>query len=214
VLQGPSDEGRSSYQVALMVCEHCQRASQQGQGELIEVGPEVLEMASCDAQHVGRADGAHVGASLSRAVQDIAPAVRRLVLRRDRGRCQVPSCRHATWVDVHHVVPREEGGGHEPDNLVTLCGAHHRALHRGTLVVERSAAGALLFRHADGTVYGQELDAAAVDAGAKAFQALRALGFKEGEARWALAHVNGEVSVEAQVRHCLLLLTERLARAS
>jgi hypothetical protein len=217
VLEGPSDEGRSSYQVALTVCEHCQRAYQQGQGELIEVGPEVLEMASCDAQHVGRVDGAHVGASSPRAVQDIAPAVRRRVLRRDRGRCQVPTCRHATWVDVHHVVPREEGGGHEPENLVTLCGAHHRALHRGTLAVERSDAGALVFRHADGTSYGQELDAAAADAGAKVFQALRGLGFKEGEARWALAHMpeaGGEASVEARVRHCLLLLTERLARAS
>jgi Holliday junction resolvasome RuvABC DNA-binding subunit len=65
--------------------------------------------------------------------------------------------------------------------------------------------------------YGQKLDAATADAAAKAFQALRGLGFKEGEARWALAHVthvDGEASVEAQVRHCLLLLTERLARAS
>lgn len=131
-------------------------------------------MASCDAQHVGRMD-AHVGIGTARAAQDIPPAVRRLVLRRDQGRCQVPSCRHATWVDVHHVVPREEGGGHETDNLVTLCGAHHRALHRGTLVVERGGAGALVFRHADGSGYGQEPDACAVDAGAKAFQALRAL---------------------------------------
>jgi hypothetical protein len=217
VLQGPSDEGRSSYQVALTVCERCQRACQQGQGDPVEVGPEVLEMASCDAQLVGRVDGAHMGASPPRAVQDIAPAIRRSVLRRDQGRCQVPGCRHATWVDVHHVVPREEGGGHEPENLVTLCGAHHRALHRGTLVIERSDAGALVFRHADGTSYGQELDAAAADAGVKAFQALRGLGFKEGEARWALAHmtdVGGEASVETRVRHCLLLLTERLARAS
>jgi Holliday junction resolvasome RuvABC DNA-binding subunit len=85
------------------------------------------------------------------------------------------------------------------------------------LVIERSDAEALVFRHADGTSYGQKLDAAAADAGVKAFQALRGLGFKEGEARWALAHVTdvgGEASVEARVRHCLLLLTERLARAS
>jgi 5-methylcytosine-specific restriction endonuclease McrA len=217
VLQGPSDEGRSSYQLALTVCERCQCAKQHGQGELIEVGPEVLEMASCDARHVGRVDGAHVGARPSRAVQDIPPAVRRLVLRRDQGRCRVPGCRHATWVDVHHVVSRGEGGGHEPENLVTLCGAHHRALHLGTLVAERSDAGALLFRHADGKGYGQALDAAAAEAGAKTFQALRGLGFKESEVRWALAQttdVGAEASVEARVRHCLLLLTERLARAS
>lgn len=216
VLVGPSDEGRASYQVALTVCGRCQRARQQAQGELIEVGSEVLEMASCDAQHLGHVD-AHVGVGPARAAQDIAPAVRRLVLRRDRGCCRVPSCRHATWVDVHHIAPREEGGGNEPESLVTLCGAHHRALHRGTLILERGTAGALLFRHADGTSYGQEPDVLAADAGAKAFQALRSLGFKEREVRWALAHVtgvNGEASVEARVRQSLLLLTERLARAS
>src|SRR5204863_7051106 len=33
VLGGPRDEGRSSYQVALTVCEHCRRGMQQGRGE-------------------------------------------------------------------------------------------------------------------------------------------------------------------------------------
>jgi Holliday junction resolvasome RuvABC DNA-binding subunit len=101
--------------------------------------------------------------------------------------------------------------------ISSLCGAHHRALHRGTLVVERSDAQALAFRHADGTSYGRELDPAAAYASARAFQALRGLGFKEGEARWALAQmtdVGGDGNVEVRVRQCLLLLTERLARAS
>ncbi len=57
VLQGPSDEGRSTYQVALTVCERCQRAAQQGGGEQVEVGRELVEMAACDGQHVGGLDG-------------------------------------------------------------------------------------------------------------------------------------------------------------
>ena len=52
-LGGPKDPGRSSYQIALTVCESCRRATQQGRGELIEVGPEILEMAECDRQHIG-----------------------------------------------------------------------------------------------------------------------------------------------------------------
>ena len=66
VLEGPRDEGNSSYQVALTVCEHCRRGKQQGRGELIEVSPEVVEMAECDGQHIGRVESsvepdAHVG---------------------------------------------------------------------------------------------------------------------------------------------------------
>ena len=55
-LGGPSDEGRANYQVALTVCESCRRGWQQGRGEQIEVGADVVEMARCDAQDVG-----HVG---------------------------------------------------------------------------------------------------------------------------------------------------------
>lgn len=75
----------------------------------------------------------------------------------------------------------------------------------------------LTFRHADGSAYGR-LDAPAVaDAEAKAFLALRSLGFREGEARWAIAQVTdaGDAeSVATRVRACLLLLTDGVARAS
>ena len=71
-LEGNRDAGRASYQIALTVCKSCRRATQQGRGEAIEVRPQVVEMAECDAQHIGnvnahvRADGeargrAHVG---------------------------------------------------------------------------------------------------------------------------------------------------------
>jgi hypothetical protein len=221
VLEGPRDEGRASYQIALTVCEQCQRGRQDGAGEATRVGLEVIEMAGCDAQHVGRlavvGGHAHVGANTQRAAQDVPPAVRRLVLRRDHGRCVVPGCRHVTWVDVHHLQPREDAGGHEPENLMTVCGAHHRALHRGRLRVDGTPASGLTFRHADGSAYGRVGAPAVADAGAKAFQALRGLGFRESEARWALGqltHDGGSESVEAQVRAGLLLLTRRLAHAS
>jgi hypothetical protein len=52
-LGGPS-VARGSYQIALTVCEQCRRAWQQGNGQLARVGPEIVEMACCDAQHLGR----------------------------------------------------------------------------------------------------------------------------------------------------------------
>jgi hypothetical protein len=53
-----------------------------------------------------------------RAKQAIAPALRRAVLARDQHRCRVPGCTHATFVDVHHVQPRSEGGRNEASNLL------------------------------------------------------------------------------------------------
>jgi hypothetical protein len=222
VLRGSRDEGRASYQIALAVCEHCQRGRQEGAGESTPVAPDVVEMAGCDAQHLGQVAAVggrrqHVGANKARAAQDVPPAVRRLVLRRDHGRCVVPGCKHATWLDVHHIEARAEGGKHEPDNLITLCGAHHRAIHRGRLIVEGGAGVGLTFRHADGNRYGEPLSPAATEANAKAFRALRGLGFAEGEVRRALAQttrVDGGESVEGLVRSCLQLLTQRLACAS
>jgi hypothetical protein len=164
--------------------------------------------------------GAHVsapGPTLARATQTIPPALRRHVLRRDHGRCVVPGCRHATFVDAHHLVARVEGGQHEADRLVTLCGAHHRAVHRGALIIEGTVSQGLTFWHADGSAYGGSLTVAHADAKAKAFQALCHQGFREGEVRRALAQLtlpsDTKPSAEALIRQALLRLTERQVRA-
>ncbi len=123
----------------------------------------------------------------TRAAQTIPPATRRLVMQRDSGRCVVPGCRHAVWVDVHHLVPRAEGGRHDPDALVVICGAHHRAIHRGTLFIEGTVSSGLSFLHADGTLYGaRALEPARAAAASEAFAALRELGFAETAVRQAL----------------------------
>lgn len=228
ILAGPTDDGRASYQVAITLCEACARATQTGSGEPQLISPEIAEMACCDAQRIEHAQlandtavGTHVGGDLShkgsqprrprqgRAVQTVPPAVRRAVLLRDHHRCQVPGCRHATFVDVHHLRAREDGGGHEVDNLLTLCGAHHRACHRGDLLVEGRASSGLVFRHADGAAYGQPPIAGRVDVMARALLALRKLGFAEREARDALHGGSGHVAngVEGLVRNALELLT-------
>jgi hypothetical protein len=136
------------------------------------------------------------------------------VLLRDRHRCQLPGCRHATFVDVHHLRAREVGGGHDLENLLTLCGAHHRACHRGDLLIVRSASGGLGFWHADGTAYGGRPNTSEVDLVAKTVRGLRNLGFGEREARDAVhaarAHVGCDGGVESLMRSAL----ERLTRNS
>jgi hypothetical protein len=118
-------------------------------------------------------------------------------------------------VDVHHLELRSEGGTHDPDRLVVLCAAHHRALHDGKLRITGAVSTGLTFTHADGSQYGQHMpDAAAAVAYTKAFGALRSLGFKEAETRRALARVreHGHVSsTEEVIRKALALLTQRAA---
>jgi hypothetical protein len=210
VLGGPKDEARASYQVALTVCETCRAGKQQGRGKLVDVRPEVVAMAMCDAQHIGTTHVGRAAASPTRASQNIPPAVRRAVLRRDNGRCVFPGCRHATFLDVHHIDPRAEGGDHDPDNLMTVCSAHHRAVHRGEAHVAGNVGTGLHFRHADGTAYGGVVSPGVADAHAKAFRGLLGLGFREREARRALeqvgAHVGRDATVEVVLRSALMLL--------
>jgi hypothetical protein len=227
-LEGPKDPG-SSYQIAITVCESCRRATQQGRGELIEVGPEIVEMAECDGQHIGHV-GAHVGASAPeqvggrahdrahhdasaraplgrapvRATQTIPPKIRRAVFRRDGGKCRVSGCRHAVFTDVHHIALRSEHGNHSPENLVTLCASHHRAIHDGEFIVTGSASSHLQFTHADGAPYGGAVAPTVADMRAKAFRALTGMGFGDGETKRALARIPHSVSpLEQLVRQAL-----------
>src|SRR5262249_54960679 len=151
--------------------------------------------AQCDAQYVDESGG--------RAKQDVPPAIRRMVVRRQHGRGAVPGCRLATFTDLHNLRFPSGGGTPGPDNLFLPFSAHHAALHRGTLVIEGASWSAgLTFRHADGSVYGAPT---AVLEDVRA--ALRGLGFKERECRFMMdevrPHVGAEDSVEAVVRWAL-----------
>jgi hypothetical protein len=190
VLVGPSDEGRASYQVSMSLCSQCGAGQQTANGSVVPVGSDVLAMAECDAQRTQPtvAPHAHVG---SRARQTIPPTVRRGVLQRDHHRCRVPGCRNAIFLDLHHIQPRADGGRHHPDNLLTLCSAHHRAAHRGELVIAGTSAESAEFRHTDGNLYGQPA-APARDAAAQVASGLRNLGFREHEVRAVLAELQRE----------------------
>jgi HNH endonuclease len=182
------------------------------------------EQARSDQAHVGRRSVGSTGSAAPsthrsvitspRARQSLPPALRRAILARDHGRCRVPGCTHASFVDVHHIVPRCEGGRNDPDNLLTLCGGHHRATHRGELGIERARDGNLRFRHADGSAYGSAVDPGnspeLMERYAKIFSALRHLGFRERELRAVL----GELQSDAELRSASLewLLREALRR--
>jgi len=108
-------------QVTVQVCERC------GQGEAVTsrgpkpLAPETLRAILCDTR-------VHRPGERNRAT--IPPSVRRAVLARDHHRCRGAGCGSARFLSVHHKVPRTAGGTNDPDNLITLCGNCHRAVHR------------------------------------------------------------------------------------
>ncbi|MEM9695528.1 MAG: HNH endonuclease, partial [Myxococcota bacterium] len=214
-------QGRAPYQVAVHRCDACGGTSIDAGGETLEVDKSVADMIDCDAQYLpsgssntcyrpdkgpspragaGRSPAAPASPAPKRATQVIAPAVRRAVLRRDHLRCRVPGCQNHRFLDLHHVRPRARGGTHEPDNLVTLCGAHHRLVHRGHLVIQADPDdGAWSFFHADGARFGTETPpqtaAGAIDPNFQlAVGALHRLGFSRREAERRVRSAKGTTS--------------------
>jgi Holliday junction resolvase RuvA-like protein len=76
-----------------------------------------------------------------------------------------------------------EGGGHDPERLTVLCGAHHKACHEGALCIGGTATGGFVFRHADGTPYGAAIVAPSIRIVEQVLGALAGLGFKPTRAR-------------------------------
>jgi hypothetical protein len=109
--------GRAKYQIALTLCARCRAGTQEGAGVQVPINPAAVDRALCDAQHIGSLDES----TPDRAYQDIPPSVARLVWRRDGGRCRIPGCRSSRGLELHHIVHRADGGGHDISNVILTC---------------------------------------------------------------------------------------------
>jgi 5-methylcytosine-specific restriction endonuclease McrA len=98
-------------------CEHATVATSRGEKR---VAPAQLAALACDARvrRPGKPNRA-----------TIPPSVRAAVLARDRHRCATPGCRSTQFLEVHHVMPRGQGGSNRAENLVTLCSRCHGFVH-------------------------------------------------------------------------------------
>ena len=100
--------------------------------EIAGVGPvavEVVRRLACDANvdlAVEDANGSIL--NQGRARRHPTPVQRVEIDRRDKG-CRFPGCSYTEFTNVHHIAHWADGGMTNMDNLVTLCGRHHRAVH-------------------------------------------------------------------------------------
>jgi hypothetical protein len=68
---------------------------------------------------------------LGRKSRQVPAHLERAVRFRDCGTCRFAGCERKMNLRSHHIVHWADGGGTDLDNLVTLCGAHHRLIHEG-----------------------------------------------------------------------------------
>jgi len=111
---------RPPVQIHVHQCPDCAKSTvQTSKGEL-ELGAAEWERVQCDCQISRPGD---------RNKTSIPPATRRQVLARYRHKCQRPGCGHTGFLQVHHKIPRSQGGLNDLENLTCLCSACHQLLH-------------------------------------------------------------------------------------
>jgi hypothetical protein len=135
VIAPGSGAEQPAHQIAYQQCPDCRRATQNGAGREIDVAPEVLDRAACDARLLGSL----AATAPERATTTVTPRLREQVFARDHQRCTAPGCRSARNLDIHHIIEQSRGGKHELWNLTLLCSGHHAALHAGMLRVSGRA---------------------------------------------------------------------------
>jgi hypothetical protein len=129
----------------------------EGWAELDNTAPisnETARRLGCDAivEWVITQNGKPVG--VGRRSRKIPGWLRRLVYHRDGNQCQHPGCPNIRWLQVHHIIPWAQGGSTDLDNLILLCGVHHRLVHEKHWHIT-GPPHARVFRRPDWTPYPQ-----------------------------------------------------------
>ncbi len=78
--------------------------------------------------------------------------LRRQLWFRDGG-CQFPGCPFNGWRHARHITHWADGRPSDLDNLILLCGFHHRFLHEHGWEIEDDGYGKPVFKQPDGQVY-------------------------------------------------------------
>ena len=107
--------------------------------------PETVRRIACDASLIElETDARGNPLNIGRKTRTIPPSMRRALEHRDQG-CRFPGCTDRRYVDAHHIHHWADGGETSTQNLVLLCGHHHRLIHEGGFKVIRRDDGKLLF---------------------------------------------------------------------
>jgi hypothetical protein len=96
----------------------------------LELAPSTIRRLACDADIIPVAlGGSGVVLDVGRSYRMVTGPIWTALVVRDR-HCAFPGCtRPPIMCHAHHIVPWAHGGETKLDNLVLLCGHHHRTIH-------------------------------------------------------------------------------------
>jgi len=120
----------------------------------LEDGPALSAAAArrlgCDAEVISIIERDGLPIDVGRARRTVPTPLRRALRERDRG-CRFPGCAvPVRWTQAHHVEFWMDDGRTDLDNLVSLCGFHHRRLHEGAYRIRVGADSQFVFEKPDG----------------------------------------------------------------
>ena len=146
-LNSPENAGSTAdrYQVVVHVRSEENRTSSR-----IENGPyvsaETSERIACDCCVTTIEEDAHgEPLNIGRRSRTIPAPIRRALIARDGG-CRFPGCTTPhRFCHGHHVEHWQHGGETCLDNLILLCGHHHRLVHEGGFDCRKSDGGEIYF---------------------------------------------------------------------
>jgi hypothetical protein len=116
------------------------------------LGVETARRLACDAGIVEvLVDGQRQPLSVGRKTRSIPSSIKRALQVRDRT-CRFPGCENRLFLDGHHIRHWADGGETTLNNLVHLCGFHHRCIHEQGYQMSMDDSGRVTFRHPRGHV--------------------------------------------------------------
>jgi len=148
-------QGKSSSADNYQVMVHVDESALRDAGGNSDLPVESVRRLTCDGSMVTVVeDESGAPLNVGRKHRTVSPPLKRALLARDKG-CVFPGCTHDRWIDAHHVKHWADGGETKPENLISLCSAHHRMVHEEGFKVKKDFQGEWYFQRPDGRAIPQ-----------------------------------------------------------
>jgi len=94
------------------------------------IAAETVRRLTCDGRLQALVENVGAPLGIGRVSRNVPSGLRRRLKSRDGG-CVIDGCSNNRWLHAHHKKHWAHGGRTDEDNLVMICGHHHRMVHEG-----------------------------------------------------------------------------------